>query len=498
MGGLAKSVIVIALLAAAGGGVAAWYKGRAEPSAAYRTVPVRRTDITSTISATGTIVPEDVVDVGTQVNGQVASFGKDADGKPIDYRSVVQEGALLATIDDSLYAADVATSRAQLEQANAQVKVAEANRDQAKAKLEQARRDWDRAEKLGASEALSQADYDAAKSAFEQAVASVAQTEAAITQAKSAISMADASLQRSQRNLTLCTINAPVTGVVIDKRVEIGQTVVASLNAPSLFLLAKDLRKMEVLVQVNEADVGNVKPGQRVTFTSDAFPGQSFRGEVRKIRLNASMTQNVVTYTVEIATDNEDLRLLPYLTASVKFIVARHENVLAVPNAALRWTPRDAAAPSASAASPASGAPRTGTESKPDAKPDVNADAKPDGKPDSQPDSKPEGQADAKPPDSPRSRSGGRPDGAARGSRGGDRAAPTTQTVWILDNGAPRAITVRAGLSDGILTEIASDELADGAEVIVGEQTANTAAAPAGTNPFAPQPFRGGGPRGGR
>src|SRR6185295_18042846 len=137
MARLAKTILIIALLGAAGAGAAAWYMGRADAATTYNTAPVRKTDIVSTITATGTVVPEDVVDVGTQVNGQIASFGTDADGKPIDYRSVVEEGSLLATIDDSLFAADVATSRAQLEQAKAQVLVAEANRDQAKAKLDQ-------------------------------------------------------------------------------------------------------------------------------------------------------------------------------------------------------------------------------------------------------------------------------------------------------------------------------------------------------------------------
>ena len=163
--------------------------------------------------------------------------------------------------------------------------------------------------------------------------------KAAIVQAQGTVSQAEATLKRALQNLSYCTIISPVKGVIIDRRVNIGQTVVASLNAPSLFLLAKDLKRLQVWVSVNEADIGHIKPGQAVTFTVDAFPGEVFSGEVGKVRLNATMTQNVVTYTVEIITDNSNGKLLPYLTANVTFIVGERKNVLLVPNAALRWTP---------------------------------------------------------------------------------------------------------------------------------------------------------------
>lgn len=428
-----------------------WWSHRQSTSETqqYRTSPVVKSDIISSIAATGTVVPEDVVDVGTQVNGQIASFGKDSEGKPIDYRSVVTENMVLARIDDTLYAADVVSGEAQLASAQAQVRVAEANVSQAIAKRDQAQRDWDRAQKLGTSRALSQADYDAAKSAYEQAVAAVTQTQASVGQAQAQIKIAEASLTRSRRNLSLCTIVSPVSGVIIDRKVDIGQTVVSSLNAPSLFLIAKDLSKMQVLVQVNEADIGNVKPGDDVTFTTDAFPGDSFKGVVRRVRLNATMTQNVVTYTVEISTNNANLRLLPYLTANVRFIIAKRESVTAVPNAALRWSPGTSSTPSpggpaASSARPAGTGPTASTE--------------------------------------PRERS-------SRSEAG------RSSTVYILRNGQPVPITVTAGLSDGTLTEVTSTELTDSDEVIIGEVMSSTTAAPAGTtNPFAP-PTMGGGRR---
>lgn len=435
-----KTFLAILITAALAAGGWWWWSQRDTQTETqqYRTTPVVKTDIISSIAATGTVVPEDVVDVGTQVNGQIASFGKDTEGKPIDYRSVVTENTVLARIDDTLYAADVVSGEAQLASAQAQVRVAEANVAQAIAKRDQAQRDWDRAQKLGTSRALSQADYDAAKSAFEQAAAAVVQTQASVGQAQAQIKIAEASLTRSRRNLSLCTILSPVSGVIIDRKVDIGQTVVSSLNAPSLFLIAKDLSKMQVLVQVNEADIGSVKPGDAVTFTTDAFPAEKFTGTVRRIRLNATMTQNVVTYTVEISTDNANLKLLPYLTANVRFIIDQRQSVTAVPNAALRWSP-GAAAPATPAGPAASG-----------------------GAPAS---------ASAVPAASPRP----------------TRSTTRSSTIYVLRDGAPVPITVTAGLSDGTVTEITSDQLVEGDVVITGEAAANSSAAPGGTtNPFAP------------
>ena len=329
-----SAVVVLFVIVAA-----SFLRGSGNKGIVYRTTPVKKGDLLATISATGTVEPEEVVDVGAQVAGQINSFGKDKNGKTIDYGSVVEEGTILAQIDDSLYAADVAMANAQLQQARAGVLRTEADLGQLKSRLNQAKRDWDRAQKLGPSEALAQSSYDAYKSAYEIAQANVAVGEAAIVQSRDAVAQAQATLQRGQRNLSYCTIKSPVKGVIIDRRVNIGQTVVSSLNAPSLFLIAKDLKRMQVWVSVNEADVGNIHPGQPVSFTVDAYPGQIFRGEVGKIRLNATMTQNVVTYTVEVITDNSSGKLLPYLTANAQFELSQHNNVLLVPNAALRWSP---------------------------------------------------------------------------------------------------------------------------------------------------------------
>jgi HlyD family secretion protein len=320
-----RLALVAAAVLAVGIFTTLWLRHSRAPVTPLQTVPVKRGDLVSVIGATGTVEPEEVVDIGAQVAGVIESFGKDADGKPVDYGSPVEEGTVLAHIDDSLYAAAV-------EQAQANLQSAEANVLQMQAKSVEAGQDWERAQKLGPSEALAPTLYDQYKATYETAKANVVAAQAAVAQAKAALTLA-------QKNLEYCTIKSPVKGVIVDRRVNIGQTVVSSLSAPSLFLLAKDLNRIQVWVSVNEADIGHIQPGEPVTFTVDAFPGQVFHGTVGKIRLNATMTQNVVTYTVEVNTDNADGKLLPYLTANARFETARRTNVLIVPSVALRWWP---------------------------------------------------------------------------------------------------------------------------------------------------------------
>lgn len=376
----------------------------------YKTVPVTKGDMTATIDATGTVEPEELVDIGAQVAGIVESFGKDKDGNTIDYGSVVEANTVLARIDDSLYKADAALAAAQLQEAQA--------------KLYQAQRDWERAQKLGPSEALAESSYDAYKSAYEMAKANVA--------------LSEATLDRAKQNLDYCIIKSPVKGVIIDRRVNIGQTVVSSLNAPSLFLLAKDLKRMQVWTSVNEADIGNIEPGQPVTFTVDAYPGQTFKGYVGKIRLNAMMTQNVVTYTVEVITDNSSGKLLPYLSADAKFQTSHQSDVLQVQNAALKWTPKT------EQISPEF---RTATANKKD----------------------PKGQRD--------------PNKIGSGEGHGHHGV-----IWVQEGQYVKPIKVRTGINDGTMTEIQSDEIKEGLEVVVGESLQKGNAADSGTtNPFVPQ-----------
>jgi HlyD family secretion protein len=311
----------------------------------YIITQLSRGDIHVTINATGTLEPEEVIDVGAQIAGQIIAFGRDAEGNTIDYGSEVEQGMVLARIDDVLYAAGVDEVKAKIQANRAALLRAKANRKRAEANLTRARRDWERARKLGPSDALSRSKYDNYQSGFEIARAEIAVNQAEIEQVKANLAQSEAELTRARRNFEYCTIKSPVKGVIIDRRVNIGQTVVASLNAPSLFLLAKDLREMEIWVAVNEADIGKIKPGGAVTFTVDAFPGQVFRGEVDKIRLNAGMTQNVVSYTVVVVTNNDNGLLLPYLTANVTFELDQRNNVLTVPKSALRWSPSQAMIP---------------------------------------------------------------------------------------------------------------------------------------------------------
>ena len=336
----AKKILILSLLVVIAGAVAYYqfaYKESADYS--FKTAPVKVRDVVQTIDATGTVEPEELVDVGARVSGEIVSFGKDRNGKEIDYGSTVIEGDVIALIDDVLQRSSLLKAQAEMELAKASQEQAKANLVLCQTNLRQAERDWNRAKRLGVSEALSQASYDSYLSAWEQATAQISVAQAQISQANASVEQAEAGLKEAQRNLEYCVIKAPVNGVIIDRKVNIGQTVVSSMTASSLFLIAKDLKKMEVWASVNEADIGGIRLGQPVDFTVDAFPGVIFKGEVGKIRLNATMSQNVVTYVVEVITDNSDEKLLPYLSANLYFEVAREDGVLSVPNSALRWSP---------------------------------------------------------------------------------------------------------------------------------------------------------------
>ena len=427
-------------------------------SATFNTAEVKQSSLIATISATGTVEPEEVIDVGAQVAGRITAFGKDKNGKSVDYGSEVEAGMILAQIDDATYKVDSAQVAAQLKLAEAQVAAQSANLEQLKAKLDQASRDWDRAKKIGPSDAMAKSAYDSYRSAYEIAKANVTAGEASVKQAEAQVAQVKAQQIRTELNLGYCIIKSPVDGVIIDRRVNIGQTVVASLNAPSLFLIAKDLKKMAVWIAVNEADIGNIKPGQEVTFTVDAYPSEVFHGTVGKVRLNATMTQNVVTYTVEVKTDNQNGRLLPYLTANAKFIIDRKEDVLAVPNAALRYTPA---------------AGRISPEAR-----------------------KMAGLKHGK----GKGQENGEHSGWKRKEEGQNSSESPRTTVWVQDGDYAKPVRIHTGITDGSMTEIKGDELPEGTQVIVSEALPATkeqgfsgsGQSQGTTNPFAPQfPGRG-------
>ncbi|MDB6065408.1 MAG: efflux transporter, family, subunit [Pedosphaera sp.] len=432
-----KKLIFVIVAITCVGGVVGWrWSGRNHHKMAFRLASVNRGDLVATISATGTLEPVEVVDVGAQVAGLILAFGKDKDGKTVDYGSSVEEGTILAKIDESVYAADLAVAKAQLEQGKAGELSAAANLEQTKARLVQTEAEWKRAQELSRSKLLAGSDFDAYKANYEIARASVDVAQAAVSQAQAATIQAEAALAKAQRNLDFCTIKSPVNGVIIDRRVNIGQTVVSSLNAPSLFLIARDLTKMQIWVSVNEADIGRIVPGAPVTFECDAFPEKIFDGSVGKVRLNATMTQNVVMYTVEVNTENPQNLLLPYLTANVHFVVQKDTGALLVPNTALRWAPASL------------------TDVAPDARSSKFELASGDA-------------------------------GSGKAAKPEKKSKERHGTIWLQDGDFVRPLEVKMGASDGLNTAVTANNLAEGQGVVIGLMTE---AAQAGTkNPFIPQ-----------
>jgi RND family efflux transporter MFP subunit len=272
----------------------------------------RRDSVPQTVDATGTVEPEEIVEVGAQVAGKVVRFGTDPRDKKrrIDYGSPVEEGMVLAQLDDTLY-------RVQVHQAMAKLRLTQADLKLAQAQLRLAERALKRGRKPAIGAAA--ADLEAILGQYEVA-------KARVDVASAAVEGAEADLKLAQVNLDYTTIRSPVAGVIVDRRVNVGQTVVASLSAPSLFLIARDLKRMQVWVSVQEGDIGRVRVGQRATFKVAALPDAEFKGKVSRIRLNASVAQNVVTYTVVVDTDNSSGKLLPYMTAEVRIFVGEKKD----------------------------------------------------------------------------------------------------------------------------------------------------------------------------
>ncbi len=338
MKGLIKIIVVAAILAGLWFAYKHW-KGSDEVQIVYQTTPLKKGNMIISIDATGVTEPVELVDVGAQVSGIITEFGKDLNGNTVDYSSPVKKGQMLAEIDKLPVQLDVQRAEAGKAQAEASIARAKAGIQQAKANHQQAKLDRERAEKLGPGDALSKSGYDQYIATEETARANVAAAEASLQEAEASLKQAEAALKREMRNLDYTTITCPVDGVVITRLVNIGQTVVSSMSASSLFYIAPDLSQMKIWAAVNEADIASIKPGQQVQFTVDAHPGRSFRGTVDKIRLNATMTSNVVTYIVDIDVPNPDKLLIPYLTANVKFIVEDIKDAYIVSNKILRFEP---------------------------------------------------------------------------------------------------------------------------------------------------------------
>lgn len=308
--------VVIGVLVVAAGAFLFLRSRNKRPDVQFVTAPVSRGDVVQRVTATGTLSATVTVTVGAQVSGRISELD-------VDYNSPVKKGQVLAKIDPDLFLAALSQSKANERAANANV-------SKAKATSADAKRQLDRSKELASQKLVAQADLDTAQANFDIAQASVEAAEAAAAQAR-------AQREQAQVNLQYTTIVSPIDGQVISRAIEMGQTVASSLQTPTLFTIAEDLRHMQIDTAVAEADIGKLKEGLEVSFTVDAFPQQRFAGKVRQIRNAATVTSNVVTYDAVIDVENPQLLLRPSMTANVTFVVQQADDVLRVPNAALRF-----------------------------------------------------------------------------------------------------------------------------------------------------------------
>ncbi|NWF91712.1 MAG: efflux RND transporter periplasmic adaptor subunit [Syntrophaceae bacterium] len=346
-----RAVAIVVSLILAGGFLAYRLLSESGSNTRFRSVRVERGEISSVVTATGTINPVITVLVGSQISGTIKALYA-------DFNSQVKEGQVIAQIDPAIFEAQVEQARANVLSAQANLLTAQANLENAKANLARAevavidtKRTLERNRPLFERNVIAQATLDTAQANYDTAVAqrevARAQVESAKSQVESSkaqVAQAKAALRVAETNLKYTTIRSPVNGIVISRNVDVGQTVAASLQAPTLFTIAKDLTQMQVDTNVSEADVGRVAVGQEAFFTVDAYPERRFRGKVSEIRNAPTTVQNVVTYDVVIQVDNKDLKLKPGMTANVSITTARREGVLKIPNAALRFRPESAKA----------------------------------------------------------------------------------------------------------------------------------------------------------
>ncbi len=298
----------------------------------YFTAKVEKGDIREVVEATGTINAVTSVQVGSQVSGQIYRLNA-------DFNSKVKKGQLVAEIEPSLFQGALLQAKADLENAKANLASSKANLEKAKATQVQAKADYDRTSGLAKQGVMSQQQLDLAKANSESADAAVSAAQAGVTQAAAQVQQRQAAVSVAQTNLDHTYIYAPIDGTVINRTVDVGQTVAASLQAPQLFTIAQDLTKMLVYTKTDESDVGQIRPGRPVTFKVDAFPKDTFRGNVLQVRMNPTTVQNVVTYDTIIEFDNPDLKLFPGMTAYVTIPVHAAHDVVKVPNGALRFNP---------------------------------------------------------------------------------------------------------------------------------------------------------------
>ncbi len=300
--------------------------------AQHFTAKVERGEIDDVVEATGTINAVITVQVGSQVSGSIAKLNA-------DFNSRVHKGDIVALIDPALFKGALLQATADLENAKANLVAARANLEKAKAGMVQTKADYDRAIRLTRDGVMSQQQLDLAKSNYDSAKASVGAADANVTQAQAQVSQKDAAVTVAQTNLDYTVIRSPIDGTVVARNVDVGQTVAASLQAPTIFTIAQDLTKMWVYAKTDESDVGNIKIGKPVSFKVDAFPKDTFHGVVAQVRMNATTVQSVVTYDTIIEFANPELKLFPGMTAYVTIPVDTVKNAMKLPNTALRYKP---------------------------------------------------------------------------------------------------------------------------------------------------------------
>lgn len=436
---LLKFLIVIVILASIGYGIKTFVLDRKTEAqiASLVTAAVSLTDISTTISATGSLEPVDQVEVGTQVSGDISKIY-------VDFNSKVKKGQVIAELDKSKL-------QATLTQSEIAYKAAENDFKYKKSTFE-------RTKKLAESNSASAVDLESAEYSMNAAQLAVEQRKNEVAQAR--------------LNLSYATIKSPISGVVLKRAVDVGQTVAASMSTPTLFIIAKDLSQMKVMAAVDEADIGQVKAGQRVEFTVDAFQDDKFNGKVQEVRLNPTTTSNVVTYTVVITADNPDQKLLPGMTATCTIVTKEVKDAIAVPVKALKFTP-DESTPMAERKRPPEG-------------------KGPDGH-------RPEGMDAGGPPPvgpglgGPGMGPGGFGKGSFGGKNGGKRKPHLKgDHVWVSLNGKAAPRRVQIGISDGVNVEILKG-LNVGDNVVIGQQTAEEEikAKEEARSPFMPGPPKG-------
>ena len=514
-----KTPVALIVLVVAVAIVIAAFWGRNASASDYITARVERGNVEVNVSATGTVQAVTTVQVGSQVSGTVSWLGA-------DFNSQVKKGQIVARLDPAVFQAQVDNSRANVVNAEAAVSAAETDINNQKANVQAAKANQEvtrvqrddaialvkRYEELRA--VISGRDIEAAKAQagaaaarYEQAVAQVGQTVAAsaqarakLDQAKASVTQARAQLQQSQLNLDHSIISSPIDGVVVSRNVDVGQTVAASLQAPTLFTIANDLTKMQVLASVDEADVGQIRQGIKANFAVDAYPGETFSGEISQVRLNAQTLQNVVTYSAVIDVANPDMKLRPGMTANITVPVARKDGVLTVPNAALRFKP-NLSEKEAEVVRQKMEARRTEREAERQAQGGQAPSSDQQKSQAQQPAG--QGQDNAQPQGGgggPRQRSEGRQPGqppqTGGAQAGGDASRQRQgQQVWILTDGKniePRF--VRTGLTNGRVTEIVAGDVHEGDIVVTGQNDTSGANRPqTTTTPLGQRPPTGGG-----